>query len=255
MKATASVRTVLAIAAHLGLNVSKDQAEALLRKLSPEAVKQQITRMVAAGRIDPDKRLVSDAETLWLPAHIGDGRIGKYQEALSNEQLRSVNCWSRAYCEAFGYTLPAPLPIPRGHGRLLFGNCSDALQYLRVGFSYPETGFIWTDGDEAVIALPLLECITGNVSCEFHYFSPRPTSAPPVRIVVMLLCGSAVICSAIDTGDTPTIRLAIDDCRLYGKRELVFRIAVINPYCPKAHNDSNDERRLGMGLQAISLSY
>ena len=254
-KATTSVRAVLAIAAHLDLNISEARAKTLLRDLSPDAVKQQITRMVAAGRIDPGKRLVSDAETLWLPAHIGDGRTGKYQEALSTEQLRSINCWSRAYCESFGYEIPAALPIARGQGRLLFGNSSDALPYLRAGFSYPEEGFTWTDGDEAFVALPLSQCITGNVACEFHYFKPRPQSAPPVRIVVMLLCGSAVLCSAIDSADAPTIRLATDDPRLYGTRELVFRIAVINPYCPKAHNDSHDERQLGLALQAISLSY
>ena len=59
----------------------------------------------------------------------------------------------------------------------------------------------------------------------------------------------------IDAGEGPMMRFEIDDTRMYGTEELLFRIAVVNPYCPKAHNDSNDDRWLGMALQAISLEY
>ena len=253
--ATASARTVMDIAAHLGLSIAQQRAAVLVKELSPESVKIQNKQMAEAGRIAPSERLISDAKTLWLPAHVGDGRIGKYREALSNDQLRSVNYWSRAYCEAFGYDVPAPLPIPRGSSTLSFGRHSGALSYLRAGFSYPEAGFIWTDGDEAIIALPLLASVDGRVTCEFRYFKPRPTGAPAVKLIVMLVCGGAVMRTMIDAGEGPTIRFEIDDTRLYGTEELLYRIAVVNPYCPKAHNDSNDDRRLGMALQAISLAY
>jgi hypothetical protein len=253
--ATASVRTVMDIAAHLGLSIAEHRAAALVKELSPESVKEQIKQMADAGRIDPSERLIGDAKTLWLPAHVGDGKTGKYLEALSNDQIRAVNYWSRGYCKAFGYDVPAPLPIPRGDNSLSFGRHSDALPYLRAGFSYPEAGFTWTDGDDAVIALPLLAPVDGRVTCEFRYFKPKPTSAPPVKLVVMLLRGGAVMRTVIDAGEGPRIRFEIADERLYGTQELLFRIAVVNPYCPKAHNDNNDDRRLGMALQAISLAY
>jgi hypothetical protein len=253
--ATASVRTVMDIAAHLGLSIAEHRAAALLKELSPESVKEQIKRMADAGRIDPSERLIGDAKTLWLPAHVGDGRTGKYREALSNEQVRSVNYWSRAYCEAFGYDVPAPSPIPRGSSSLLFGCRSDALPYLRAGFSFPEAGFIWTDGDEAIIALPLLVPIDGRVTCEFRYFKPRPRNAPPVKLIVMLVRGGEVMRTVVDAGEGSTIRFDLDDTRLYGMQEILFRIAVVNSHCPKAHNENNDDRWLGMALQAISLAY
>jgi hypothetical protein len=253
--ATASVRTVTDIAAHLGLSIAEHRAAALVKELSSESVKEQIRQMADAGRIDPSERLIGDAKTLWLPAHVGDGRTGKYREALSNDQVRSVNCWSRAYCEVFGYDVPAPFPIPRGSSSLLFGHHSDALPYLRAGFSFPEAGFTWTDGDQAIIALPLLVPVNGHVTCEFRYFKPQPKSAPPVKLIVMLLCGGEVIRTVIDASECPTIRFDLDDKRLYGTQELLFRIAVVNSYCPKAHNDNNDDRWLGMALQAILLTY
>jgi len=253
--ATASVRTVMDIAAHLGLSISEHRAAALVKELSPESVKEQIKYMADAGRIDPSERLIGDPRTLWLPAHVGDGRTGKYREALSSDQIRSVNYWSRGYCEAFGYDVPATLPIPRGNSLLLFGRDSDALPYLRAGFSFPESGFTWTDGDEAIVALPLLVPVDGHVTCEFRYFKPQPTGAPPVKLIVMLLRGGALIRTVIDTGGGSTIRFEINDTRLYGMQELLFRIAVVNPYCPKAHNGNSDDRWLGMALQAISLAY
>ena len=253
--ATASVQTVLDIAAHLGLSIAEDRAATLIRELSPESVKEQIKLMADSGRIDPSERLVGDVKTLWLPGHVGDGRTGKFRESLTNDQLRSVNYWSRSYCEAFGYEVPAPLPIPSGNNLLSFGYHSDALSYLRTGFSYPEAGFTWTDGEEATIALPLLAPVEGRVVCEFRYFKPQPKGAPQVKLVVMLLRAGAVMRSVIDASATPTIKFNIDDARLYGAKEIAFRIAVVGPYCPKAHSDSDDNRSLGMALQAISLSY
>lgn len=253
--ATASVQTVMNIAAHLGLSIDEHRAAALIKEMSPESVKDQIKRMADAGRIDPNERLVGDAKTLWLPAHVGDGKIGKYRETLSTDQVRSVNYWARAYCEAFGYVVPPPLPIPRGSSLLLFGRHSDALPCLRAGFSFPETGFTWTDGDQAIIVLPLLAPIDGHVTCEFRYFKPQPRSAPPVKLIIMLIRGGEVVRTVIDAGEGSTIRFDLDDARLYGMQELLFRVAVINSYCPKAHNANNDDRWLGMALQAISLAY
>jgi hypothetical protein len=253
--ATASAQTVMDIAEHLGLSIAENRAVTLVKELSPESVKEKIKQMADAGRLDPNERLIGDAKTLWLPAHVGDGRTGKYQEALSSDQVRSVNYWSRAYCEAFGYDVPAATPIPRGSNLLSFGRHSNALPYLRSGFSFPEGGFTWTDGDEAIIVLPLALAVAGRVTCEFRHFKPQPRSAPPVKLVAMLLRGGAVIRTVSDAGEGAAIRFEIDDTRLYGVRELVFRIAVVNPYCPQAHNDNNDDRRLGMALQAIALTY
>jgi hypothetical protein len=253
--ATASVRTVMDIAAHFGLSIPEHRAAALVKELSPESVKAQIKQMADSGRIDPSERLIGDAKTLWLPAHVGDGKTGKYAEALSSEQIRAVNYWSKGYCETFGYDIPSSVPIPRGTNVLSFGSDSDALAYLRGGFSYPEDGFTWTDGDEAIIALPLLAPVGGRITCEFRYFKPRPKSAPPVKLVVMLLRGGEVMRSVIESGEGKTIKFEMDDARLYGMQELLFRIAVVNPYCPKAHNNSDDQRSLGMALQSISVAY
>jgi len=253
--ATASVQTIIDIASHFGLRIPEDRAAALLKKLSPESVKEQIKQLTDAGRIDRSERLVSDSKTLWLPEHVGDGRTGKYRELLSDDQVRSVNCWSRSYCKTFGYDVPAPLSIPRGTSSLVFGRHSDAVSYLRAGFSFPEAGFTWTNGDEALVALPLLEPISGRMTCEFRYFKPHGIDAPSVKLIIMLLRGTVLIHTVIDAGDGLPVRFDIDDSRLYGMHELLFRVAVADPYCPKAYNGGNDDRRLGMALQGISLTY
>lgn len=253
--ATKNTRTVISIAEHLGLKIDEHCAAQLLTRLSAESVKEQINSMASTGRLDPGQRLVGDPQTLWLPAHVGDGRTGKYHQKLNAEQIRAVNYWARSYCQAFGYDVPASPAIPRGRTVLAFGRHSDALTYLLDGFSYPETAYTWSDGEIAMLALPLAEPMENEVRCEFRYFTPRPLNAPPVKLVAMLLCDGELLASAVDPGNGPQLKFEFTDSRLRGRQELRFRIAVMNPYSPKAHNNTNDERRLGIALQSISLTY
>lgn len=253
--ATGNAQTLKSIADHLGLRIDQNSSAQLLARLSPEAVKEQIRSLASAGRLDAGARLIGDPQTLWLPAHVGDGKTGKYQQKLTVDQIRSVNCWARSYCEAFGYEIPAPAPIPRGNTVLGFGRDSDALTYLRAGFSYPEIGFTWTDGDVALIELPLAEAVENGLRCDFRYFTPRPPHAPPVKLAVMLLRQGAVIATAVDSGMGPPLQLEVTDTRLRGAHDLQFRIAVLNPYSPKAHKSTSDDRKLGMALQSIHISY
>lgn len=253
--AMASPRTVLGMAAHLGLQISERQADLLIRELSTEAVKKQIKQMTDSGKINPNVRLVGDPRTLWLPAHIGDGKSGKYQSALTRDQVRSIESWSRLYCEAFDYDVPARLPIPRGKTVLAFGMGSDATAYLESGFSYPESGFTWTDGTEATIALPLDVPISGLLECKFRYFKAASAKAPAVRLVIMLIQNGVVVRTILESKEGGSVAFSVDDPRVYGAQSLCFRVAISNPYCPKAHNDNNDDRWLGMALQAISVEY
>ncbi len=89
------------VAEMLGVVLSDDQQHAILSGLSAEAVKKKIADLEAAGAIQGEK--VWDKETHWHANHVGDGRIGKFREALSPEQESEILRATREYCECFGY--------------------------------------------------------------------------------------------------------------------------------------------------------
>jgi hypothetical protein len=150
----------------------------------------------------------------------------------------------------------ATQPIPRGKTTLRFNDASDAIYYLRRGFSGPERGHVWTNSELATIVLPLAEPVEEQLSCSFYYIKPKAPGAPPVRLTVMLIIGDGtVIRTANDVGDGVPIAFDVVDARLSGVRDLMFHIAIMDPFCPWVHGLSEDKRQLGMGLQAISIEY
>lgn len=87
------------VAELLGAHPSIEQRSAILEKLSPDGVRQTIDALDAADRLPGGV----DIATHWHRNHVGDGRVGKFAEALSAEQQAEIMRRTRAFCEQFGY--------------------------------------------------------------------------------------------------------------------------------------------------------
>ena len=96
-----SEETVDRIAALLGVALPADRKAALLAALTPEAVRRKIGRLEASGAIQGEQ--VWDKQTHWHVNHVGDGKVGKWRDVLTDEQAREILARTRAYCERFGY--------------------------------------------------------------------------------------------------------------------------------------------------------
>lgn len=89
------------IAGLLGVSPRPHQRAPVLAGLAPDAVKATISDLEMTGRIRGESEW--DRETQWHANHVGDGRVGKFQEVLSLAQQREVIARTREFCEYFGY--------------------------------------------------------------------------------------------------------------------------------------------------------
>jgi glycosyltransferase involved in cell wall biosynthesis len=96
------IETFDKIAALLGACLPAEQRERILAALTPERVKATIGDLVTAGRLHADAH-EWDPELAWHPRHVGDGKIGKFSEALTAEQQQMVLKRTAEFCRRFDY--------------------------------------------------------------------------------------------------------------------------------------------------------
>jgi hypothetical protein len=97
-----AVETFDQVAGMLGVAPGAESRATILAELSSDAVRETIGQLEAAGVIRGEA--VWDMETHWHAGHVGDGRIGKWRGALTNDQARQVLERTRAYRHRFGYS-------------------------------------------------------------------------------------------------------------------------------------------------------
>ena len=89
---TADIGTIERLAAALG--VSNDQVlfERIQGDLRADVVRSEIERLVAAGHFGENPNSSKfDPVSQWHPGHIADGRIGKYRDMLTSDQIAAVH--------------------------------------------------------------------------------------------------------------------------------------------------------------------
>lgn len=85
------VGAVRRIADVIGAPVARDVAVEIAAELSPARIRSRIAELQASGRLGSDAEPTShDRETQWHPAHLKDGRVGKFADLLSAEQSAEV---------------------------------------------------------------------------------------------------------------------------------------------------------------------
>ncbi|WP_162488246.1 hypothetical protein [Azospirillum lipoferum] len=97
--------TIGLIAAHLSLQPSAAEMEALFQRLRPDAVQATIVEAELKNRfpkgLPPGE--TADPATQWHPGHIGDRLIGKYARFLDQTRQTAVVARMAPYMAHFGY--------------------------------------------------------------------------------------------------------------------------------------------------------
>lgn len=103
---TDRIGTVEAIASRMRLQTNAAQRRRVFESLTSVAVKNYIGRLVSERALDAADPVGSvDAPTQWHPGHVGDGKVGKFKDFLSPEQIRETARVTAKYCRQFGYPL------------------------------------------------------------------------------------------------------------------------------------------------------
>lgn len=87
------------VAALLGARLPAGRRDAILARLSPEQVSRQIDELAASGRLSGGV----DLATHWHLNHVGDGKVGKFADALTRAQQEAVARRTAEFCARFGY--------------------------------------------------------------------------------------------------------------------------------------------------------
>lgn len=157
-----------------------------------------------------------------------------YEQKIEIEKLHS----QLAQIERLVKTLPIDY-----NQELLFKQGSLAINYLKNGFSFPEENFIWTDKETAEICIPISITKTNlKLIIKGHKFTPLQT----VEVII-----NNHVYGRIENYDSEFVIKADE---LSGQNYLCIRFIISKPYSPKELDISDDIRKLGFALIAISLN-
>lgn len=157
-KFTSRPETLDNIARHLGLELYKSERDEIFEKYTPEGVNKIITELADKGVLtDASPIQAVDEETQWHLSHVGDGRVGKWRDILTDAQAASISCATRSYRAHFGYA--ANSPIAPGT-TIDFSNSGFGSDYLNDDFCGPELGGVWTTGERAMVEFGLADPLT-----------------------------------------------------------------------------------------------
>jgi GR25 family glycosyltransferase involved in LPS biosynthesis/glycosyltransferase involved in cell wall biosynthesis len=100
--------TIEKVAELLGVRLSEQEASEVLANLEPDAVRKKIGELEKSGVIKTEADW--DRESQWHKGHVGDGKVGKWRDVLTQEQEREILDRTKDYCETFGYAPPDKTP-------------------------------------------------------------------------------------------------------------------------------------------------
>ncbi|MEJ7933270.1 hypothetical protein WG907_03250 [Sphingobium sp. AN558] len=154
--------TLADIAEHIGVMLPKAAIAPIAAALAPGAVKAEIAALHDQGVFDDRPPLTQfDPNTHWHPRHLGDGKSGKWQSAMTEAQAGALIERSGFLRPIYG--LEPPHPVASGK-TVRFGPNGDGVQYLGEGFYYDEGYKAWAVKSRADMILPLARPIAGALS-------------------------------------------------------------------------------------------
>jgi hypothetical protein len=135
-----------------------------------------------------------------------------------------------------------------------FGSEGTAAPYMLGGWSQPEPWGTWTDGERAVLRLPLMQVPRGPVEIALEAEAFIRPDHPQLRVSV--LCEQAVVAEwDISTPDAATYAASIPERLTADKGALTLALAIDNPKSPRDLEESTDVRRLGLGVRWLRLDW
>ncbi|AWI90063.1 hypothetical protein C0214_18410 [Methylobacterium sp. DM1] len=244
--------TVRAIADLLKVSASDEQCKAIAQNFSSENVRNYIDELTEEKYFSDDAPVDQfHAETHWHPRHVGEGVPGLYGEVLSEKQIYTVRHTCKKFREYFGYHLQDEIPAVRSGSTISFD--SNGLQYCLNGFSRAEDWGIWTDGECALLRLPL-EKFSSIIRVQMWCaLSPAMKLDDEIFLDIMLNECRIFDLKAAESNITPLYISAFANIEKACKLDI--RIAFQNLKSNNTIGDKYDARKLGIGLMKLQIEY
>jgi len=187
------------------------------------------------------------------------------QKIKSLDYLDFVNAWIEKYeldsTYAFDMGINKWILVKKNHTeqklksyrlgeRIFFSkiNNSEQLAYLGRGWSNAEEWGIWTDGNQALLTLPI-----DSLNCDLTMVFDATAYCDDKGLRVMLMVNGVKIADTKLYKDEKEYSFSIPNEILREKELLNIEFNIINPNSPKNLGQSGDDRMLGIGMRWIEI--
>lgn len=254
---TSKLESVEAIARCLGVPLTTAERDTLFAAFTPGAVSATIAELQARGAFaDVSPADTWDQDTHWHPSHVGDGRIGKWPEVLTEAEAARVSYATRRFRTTFGYENGSPLASGT---ELDFSLHGTGASYLEDGFSEVEEGGIWTAADTATLRLRLQGVIDTalhlELLCSLGGVALR-TDLPHGSVRLML--NGRLMSELRASASNPThvlFAFQLEGESVAGRDEVELRFESKGLVSPAECGQGSDLRRLGLSLIWMRLRF
>ncbi|WP_152639890.1 sulfotransferase domain-containing protein [Sphingobium bisphenolivorans] len=236
---------VVNLARELSCELSEQCAHAIAADFSASKVRSEIATLEAQGIINSSNPAESwTKESHWHPNHIGDGKVGKYIDELSDLDNFIISKKNRELMNSFNYNTSDYLT----NSTLIdFGKC----RYIEKchGFSFSEDWGVWTDGSSAHLELRYLPTIH-SIRLEILLFlGPSLQGENPQGKGYLEINGVEVM--HFPTLCSPVSEILIVHNIIPDEGFINIDFHFFNLKSPKELEISDDDRKLGLGLRQI----
>ena len=147
--------------------------------------------------------------------------------------------------------------IPKRTVTFAFQSKSAAIRFLGKGWSAPEPWGVWSVGPRAELAIPIRERLEGDVTISIE---AQAYVAPPQlegQTVIVEANGTEITKLSYGRSDKQRVTRLVTVPRDVAARLNPIRIAfnILTPRSPAELGLGRDDRKLGIGLQALTLTF
>lgn len=245
------LEAIMRLGHEIGYPVDARFAQAIADSLEPETIRTRVMELERQGVLDSSNAAESYTnETHWHPGHVGNGRIGKYVDTLSEFDIIQIERNNPFITQNFNYKTHV---VPVIRSSMNFDMSKYGNFFAVEGVSFLEDWGVWTEGVKTRLEFCFAPHIK-SVRLELHFFlgpsmqgsSPSGQGTVTVNsIEIMEIPGSiapaveAVLVHTSTTDENGVINLAFGFDGLKSPVELGI---------------NEDKRVLGIGLRRISFT-
>lgn len=245
------LEAIMQLGNDIGYPVEVAFAQAMAENLEPGKIRTQIIELERQGVLDSSNAAKSYTdETHWHPGHVGNGRIGKYVDTLSELDIVKIDRNNPYIMQKFNYKTYS---MPVIEGNVTFDMSDYGRLFAVEGVSFVEEWGVWSEGSRTRLEFYFAPHIN-SVKLEAYFFlgpsmqGPAPSGHGTVRVnsieVTQIpgLMAPAVEAILVHTS-TPDVN---------GLITLEFDFAELKS--PAELGINQDTRLLGIGLRRVSCT-
>jgi hypothetical protein len=193
---------------------------------------------------------------LWQHTRVERERKAEdYQRRRPDKHLSHFYLWEEqeVHVSSSGGRTSTVAPLVSGE-TVDFGSGGTAAPYMLGGWSQAEPWGTWTEGDRAVLRVPLMQVPRGPVDIALEADAFIRPGHPELRASVA--CDQTVVAEwVITTTDVATYSASIPERITADKGALTLSLNIDNAKSPRDLGESSDVRRLGLGVRRLRLDW